>query len=206
MDFEKVWHTLTDCWQIKFISTCAVMCLNYLFGDIDKAFLGLWFLVFLDLFTAWARVSRETLEEFKLNAPIWVGFMLAWKVQNLNSYQMRFRFVTKCFAYIVLLIAAERLGNSIPNIIADGKNWIEAPGDFVILYLTITEFISILENLAGMGVQSLAPLKKWAEYRRNKLLDLGIDYDKIGGDRHDRKHKADMDESSADSEQHKRPG
>jgi len=54
VNFNKIWETLTQCWQIKMIVSFFVTVFTFLVGQVEAPFIALWVLVIVDTITKWA--------------------------------------------------------------------------------------------------------------------------------------------------------
>lgn len=91
------------------------------------------------------------------------GLMLAIKEKKLNS-RASAKSVRKLLIYMLLVIAAHQLTRYQPIMI-----WLE---DFTVLFLAMTEMISIMENATGLGVPFPIWVKeKLKNYYTNNLLN-----------------------------------
>ena len=78
MDYQKMWQSITDCWQVKMVCSGVVTGVTFLLGDVMAApFMALWVLVALDTFTRWAAIGRKTLSDNKMSGSVWDGIWLA---------------------------------------------------------------------------------------------------------------------------------
>lgn len=169
MEFNKIWDTLTQCWQIKMMASFFVTIFTFLVGEIEAPFIALWMLVVLDTISKWAAVSKITLDQQGVDGSIWYGFYLAWHTGTLNSREMRHKFVPKVFAYFVVIIAGHMVSIILPSIIIAGGDVAKMPGSLVYSFLAVTELMSIIENLIAMGMDVLKPLAIWAGKKRDEI-------------------------------------
>ena len=176
MEFNKIWDTITQCWQFKMIASFFVTTFTFLVGEIEAPFIALWVLVIVDTITKWTSVSKITLDKQGVDGGIWYGFYLAWHTGALNSREMRQKFVPKVFAYLVVIIAGHMVSIILPSIIIAGGDVAKMPGSLVYSFLAVTELMSIIENLIEMGMDVLKPLAIWAGRKRDEIT---------GGDRHE---------------------
>ena len=169
MDFNKIWDTITHCWQIKMIASFFVTVFTFLVGEIEAPFIALWVLVILDTISKWASVSKITLDQQGVDGGIWYGFYLAWHTGTLNSREKRQKFVPKVFTYFVVIIAGHMVSIILPSIIIAGGDVAKMPGSLVYSFLAVTELMSIIENLIAMGMDVLKPLAIWAGKKRDEI-------------------------------------
>ena len=169
MDLNKIFDTITQCWQVKILASCFITGFTFLVCDIEAPFIALWLLVAIDTITRWTAISKRTLEEQKLDASILYGFYLAWHTGALNSHAMRHQFATKIFAYFMLIVAGNLVSKIIPALTLFGNDISKFPGGFVYSFLAVTELMSIIENLIEMGIDALKPLEVWAGKKRDEM-------------------------------------
>ena len=112
--------------------------------------------VFLDLFTRWLALSHQHLVTHKQEATLvdcLYGIPSAHKAGLISSYVMRKAFFSKMITYLVLIIGA---------LIVDYM----IKGSVVITYLSMTELLSIVENLDEAGVSAMHDLIDLIKGRR----------------------------------------
>ncbi len=167
---KEAWESIIQCWQYKIAVSLFSNIITFLFGEIDVGFIALWSLVFLDLFSRWACVTKKHIEDSQLQCGWIAGFLNAWETGVLNSREMRFSFVPKIGVYLGLLIAAHLLTLIIQPKVLLGVEWSQVPANVVTMYLAITEFMSINENFVEMGYGFLAPLSRFFCKKRDSLV------------------------------------
>lgn len=153
-DLTKVLNALLECWPVKALVSIFI----FMIGDFNPSLAAICVLVFLDLLTKWMAVSRQTIEQNNLDCNLVGGFFEAWRCKALNSHSMRIGFVSKVFAYLILLSASYQMTKILPPDIIFGVDWSRAPDNFIRAFLAITEMISMVENLRDMGVKGFDPL------------------------------------------------
>jgi len=126
-------------------------------------------LLFLDLVTRWAALAGQAARKDGAGRGILAGLRLAWQGGTIGSCRMREKFLSKAFAYIVLLIAANLLAKIAPPITVLGIDLARGPNQFVAIYLALTEAASIVENLADLGVDTIRPLSTYLYGRRDAM-------------------------------------
>ena len=169
MEFTKIWDTVTQCWQIKVLTSFLITSFTFLVGELDVPFIALWLLVIVDTITKWASVSKNTLDGQNFDASIWYGFYLAWHTGALSSHEMRYKFATKVFAYFIVIVAGHLVSIILPSITIAGNDIAKIPGGMVYSFLAVTELMSIIENLISMGMDVLKPLAVWAGRKRDEM-------------------------------------
>lgn len=120
--------------------------------------------VFLDLFTRWLALSHQHLVTHKQEATLidcfW-GIKKAHKVGLISSYVMRKTFFSKMITYLILIIGA----SIVDNMIKGAGGGVMAVS-LVITYLSMTELLSIVENLDEAGVSAMHDLIDLIKGRR----------------------------------------
>lgn len=120
--------------------------------------------VFLDLFTRWLALSHQNLVTHKQEATLidcfW-GIKKAHKVGLISSYVMRKTFFSKMITYLILIIGASIVDNMIK-----GSGGSVMAVSLVITYLSMTELLSIVENLDEAGVSAMHDLIDLIKGRR----------------------------------------
>ncbi len=169
MEFNNIWDTIIECWQVKLLVSFFVTIFTFLVGEIEAPFIALWVLVIVDTITKWAAVSKITLERQGVNGGIWYGFYLGWHTGALNSHEMRQKFATKIFAYFVVIVAGHLVSIILPSIMIAGGDVAKMPSSLVYSFLAVTELMSIIENLIAMGMDVLKPLAIWAGRKRDEI-------------------------------------
>jgi phage-related holin len=170
LDFLKALESIRECWQYKALASALLTMLTFLFGDVTAAFAALWVLIVIDLLSKWASVTKQHIDKM-LNCSGWVdGWCDTWEVGELNSHEMRYKFVPKVLVYMALIAAAHQLSSVIPSKVWYGVEWSQAPKDLVVIYLGLTEFLSINENFVGMGYTFLSPLANFCGRKRDQMV------------------------------------
>lgn len=120
--------------------------------------------VFLDLFSRWLALSHQYLVTHKQEATLidcfW-GIKRAHKAGLISSYVMRKTFFSKMITYLVLIIGA-----SIVDYMIKGSGGSVMAVSLVITYLSMTELLSIVENLDEAGVSAMHDLIDLIKGRR----------------------------------------
>ena len=120
--------------------------------------------VFLDLFTRWLALSHQNLVRQKQEATLvdcLYGIPQAHKAGLINSYVMRKTFFSKMVTYLLLIIGA-----SIADYMIKGSGGSTMAVSLVITYLSMTELLSIVENLDEAGVSAMHDLIDLIKGRR----------------------------------------
>jgi len=168
MDFNKIVESVTNSWQLKTVVSFFVTCLSFLFGEVQAPLLALCLLIIVDTVTKWGAVSKAKSEEKKLGS-IREGFYSAWHDGTLNSKTMRQKFFKKAFSYAVLIMSFNLAMKCIPPVVLFGSDWSKFPLGFIYSFLSMTEVMSIVENLIEMGMDALRPLSVFLSKKRNEL-------------------------------------
>ena len=120
--------------------------------------------VFLDLFSRWLALSHQYLVTHKQEATLidcfW-GIKRAHKAGLISSYVMRKTFFSKMITYLILIIGA-----SIVDYMIKGADGSVMAVSLVITYLSMTELLSIVENLDEAGVNAMHDLIDLIKGRR----------------------------------------
>lgn len=120
--------------------------------------------VFLDLFTRWLALSHQNLVTQKQEATLvdcLYGIPQAHKAGLISSYVMRKTFFSKMATYLLLIIGA-----SIVDYMIKGSGGSTMSVSLVITYLSMTELLSIVENLDEAGVSAMHDLIDLIKGRR----------------------------------------
>lgn len=120
--------------------------------------------VFLDLFTRWLALSHQHLVTHKQEATLvdcLYGIPQAHKAGLISSYVMRKTFFSKMVTYLLLIIGA-----SIVDYMLKGSGGSVMAVSLVITYLSMTELLSIVENLDEVGVSAMHDLIDLIKGRR----------------------------------------
>lgn len=120
--------------------------------------------VFLDLFTRWLALSHQNLVTQMQEATLLdclYGIPQAHKAGLISSYVMRKTFFSKMVTYLLLIIGA-----SIVDYMIKGSGGSTMAVSLVITYLSMTELLSIVENLDEAGVSAMHDLIDLIKGRR----------------------------------------
>lgn len=161
MDFMPVIQRLTEGWGAKVGLSVA---LTIAYEDHAQIFAAFVALVCLDLATKWLSLSRQHLIDTGVDQPyLWHAF---WNVKRarragyIKSDIMRKRFVPKILTYLAVVAAAVTLDFILLKTHAPAF-----ASTLVIGYLSLTEFISILENMQHSGIEEAGALVEMARRR-----------------------------------------
>lgn len=114
-------------------------------------------LVFLDCFTRWIAISYEFLMEQGEEKPsLWTsikGIPSARRAGRIKSSVMREQGIAKLIVYMICLFGA-----ALCDLISFEMHGPTDLTNLVASYMTITELLSIVENLSDAGVESLTRL------------------------------------------------
>ena len=120
--------------------------------------------VFLDLFTRWLALSHQNLVKQRQEATLvdcLYGIPSAHKAGLISSYVMRKTFFSKMVTYLLLINGA-----SIVDYMIKGSGGSVMAVSLVITYLSMTELLSIVENLDESGVSAMHDLIDLIKGRR----------------------------------------
>lgn len=159
-------NNLSENWIVKLSGAAFMGMACSMHGQLLLAFVGL---VVIDLFTKWIALSREHLMKRKRKTPptLWQCFCNILKARRagyIKSEPMKHRFLGKILVYFFVVFAGG-LADYIMTVM-------EKPTWAVLLlvgYLSITEMISIMENLQDAGVEEAGKLHELLEKKRESL-------------------------------------
>ena len=158
MDFMPVIQRLTEGWGVKVGLSVA---LTIAYEDHAQIFAAFVALVCLDLVTKWLSLSRQHLVDTGVDQPsLWQAFRNVKRARRagyIKSDIMRKRFVPKILTYIGVVSAALMLDFILVKAHAPAF-----AATLVIGYLSLTEFISILENMQSSGIEEAGALVEMA--------------------------------------------
>lgn len=151
---------------VKLVGATIVGAACSMHGQLFAAFVAL---IVIDLVTKWIALSNEylTKRKRKKNPSLWqcvINIPAARRAGYIKSEAMKHRFLGKICVYLLVVFA----GAAVDNIMITMQN----PAWAVVLlvgYLSITELISILENLQDAGVEEAGKLHDIIEKKRDTL-------------------------------------
>lgn len=157
---------LSENWIVKLSGAAFMGMACSMHGQLLFAFVGL---VVIDLFTKWIALSREHLMKRKRKTPptLWQCFCNILKARRagyIKSEPMKHRFLGKVLVYFFVVFAGG-LADYI-MVVMDKPTWAVL---LLVGYLSITELISIVENLQDAGVEEAAKLHDILEKKRDVL-------------------------------------
>ena len=157
----QVFQKLQDAWIFKICVSCALTAAVQDHAQIFAAFCAL---VCADLATKFLSLSRKHLVDGGNPAPtLWStvhNIRAASRAGYIKSNLMRTRFVPKILTYFGVVAAAVLLDFILVKTHAPAF-----AATLVIGYLSLTEFISILENMQASGVEEAGALLELARKR-----------------------------------------
>ena len=157
----QVFQKLQDAWIFKICVSCALTAAVQDHAQIFAAFCAL---VCADLATKFLSLSRKHLVDGGNPAPtLWStvhNIRAANRAGYIKSNLMRTRFVPKILTYFGVVAAAVLLDFILVKTHAPAF-----AATLVIGYLSLTEFISILENMQASGVEEAGALLELARKR-----------------------------------------
>ena len=158
MDFNPVIQRLVEGWGAKAGLSIA---LTIAYEDHVQIFAAFALLVCFDLATKWLALSRQHLVDTGTDQPsLWQAFRNVRKARRagyIKSDIMRKRFVPKILTYFGVVSAALMLDFILVKTHAPAF-----ASTLVIGYLSLTEFISVLENMQHSGVEEAGVLVEMA--------------------------------------------
>lgn len=157
---------LGEHWAIKLAGAAFVGAACSMHGQLLLAFVGL---VVIDLITKWIALSKEHLSKRKRKKPytIWecvLNIPKARKAGYIKSEAMKHRFLGKIIVYLLVVFAGAFADHIMQTM--DKPTWAVL---LLVGYLSITELISILENLQDAGVEEAGQLHDILEKKREAL-------------------------------------
>lgn len=153
-------------WAVKLAGATFVGAACSMHGQLLLAFVAL---IIIDLVTKWIALTHDymTKRKRKKNPTLWqciVNIPAARKAGYIKSEAMKHRFLGKIVVYLLVIFA----GAAVDNIMIT----MDKPAWAVVLlagYLSITELISIVENLQDAGVEEAEQLHNILEKKRDTL-------------------------------------
>lgn len=173
MDFTELFHSakgtaanLSQNGTVKFIGASIVGGICSMHGQLLLAFVAL---IVIDLVTKWIALSREYLTKRKRRktTTIWqcvCNIPAARKAGYIKSEAMKHRFIGKIIVYLMIVFAGATVDNIMQTL--DKPTWAVV---LLVGYLSITELISILENLQDAGVEEAGKLHDILEKKRDAI-------------------------------------
>ena len=173
MDFAELLHSahstiahLSSNKAVKFVGASVLGGVCSMHGQLLLAFVGL---VIIDLLTKWIALSKEHLSKRKRKKPytLWecvVNIPKARKAGYIKSEAMKHRFLGKICVYFCVVFAGALADHIMETM--------QKPTWAVLLlvgYLSVTELISILENLQDAGVEEAGQLHDILEKKRDSI-------------------------------------
>ena len=159
-DIANTLKNLTHDMVLKLLASSILMALFY--HAVLFAMFGA--MVFLDLFSRWLALSHQYLVTHKQEATLidcfW-GIKKTHKAGLISSYVMRKTFFSKMITYLILIVGA-----SIVDYMIKGTDGSVMAASLVITYLSMTELLSIVENLDEAGVSAMHDLIDLIKGRR----------------------------------------
>lgn len=173
MNFEELYtaackaiHSITDVWIFKITVASLAPLILGLHGQALAAFVAL---VFVDLATKWVAICYQDLtEQKKVNNLLQCIAHIpeAIKAGVISSSAMKHRFVSKIFVYLILVIVAVNTDELI-EISAENPVLLKV----TLIYLALTEAVSILENLRDAGFEQANALLVFLREKTSLVLE-----------------------------------
>ena len=157
---------LGENWVVKLAGAAFVGSACSMHGQLLLSFVGL---VIIDLLTKWLALSRQHLmkRKRKTTPTLWQCFYnipKARKAGYIKSEAMKHRFLGKILVYLFVVFAGG-LADYIMTVM-DKPTWAVL---LLVGYLSVTELISIMENLQDAGVEEAEKLHEILEKKRDAL-------------------------------------
>ena len=173
MDFTELYQNmagtighLEENWAVKLAGGAFIGVACSMHAQLLLAFVGL---VVIDLVTKWIALSKEYLTKRKRrkNPTLWqcvTSIPAARKAGYIKSEAMKHRFLGKIIVYFAVTLAGGLIDYTMA--VMDKPAW----GVVLLVgYLSITELISIVENLQDAGVEEAEKLHEILEKKRDTL-------------------------------------
>ncbi len=173
MDFSELFSsakgtasTLCHNGTVKIVGASVVGAACSMHGQLLLAFVGL---IVIDLVTKWIALSKEylTKKKRKKNVTLWqciTSIPAARKAGYIKSEAMKHRFLGKIIVYLLVVFAGALADHIMMTM--DKPTWAVL---LLVGYLSVTELISILENLQDAGVEEAGQLHDILEKRRDSI-------------------------------------
>lgn len=151
---------------VKFVGASIVGAACSMHGQLLLAFVGL---IIIDLVTKWIALSKEylTKRKRKKNVTLWqcvVNIPAARSAGYIKSEAMKHRFLGKIIVYLLVVFAGALADHIMMTM--NKPQWAVV---LLVGYLSVTELISILENLQDAGVEEAGQLHDILEKRREQI-------------------------------------
>lgn len=174
-ELETLKH-LFDEWPAKLLAACVGILFSELFQLHIHLLMLFALLEFVDCATKWMALSCLRIKDKNADAnpTLWEcikGIRAAHRAKYIKSQAMREQFGDKMITYLILIIAAG-IGDYVIKMIGKPDLLLS----IVVTYISVTELLSVLENLGDAGVSMAA-----------SLLVLVKKKTQIGGDDNDGK-------------------
>lgn len=168
MEYIKTLQNLFANWQFKTLASCLIAVSTFFLGTELAPLLALFFLMIFDMGTRWMAEGKIFADKAGIDS--WLGgFYLAWHDGTLNSKDMRKKFFRKGITYMALIISFNLALKSVPALVIFGADWSKFPIGFIYSFLSMTEVMSIIENLIDAGMDALRPLSVFVQKKRDDL-------------------------------------
>ncbi|HBS59415.1 MAG TPA: hypothetical protein DEA44_09125 [Firmicutes bacterium] len=172
MEYLKTIANIFMNWQVKTVVSFFLATMTFFLGSELMPFLALFFLMAMDVLTRWMAEGKRKADQVGIDS--WLeGFYLCWHDGTLNSKTMGRKFFHKAITYMLLVIAFNLALKSVPSIVLFGADWSKLPLGFIYSFLSITEVMSVIENLIDAGMDALRPLCVFVCKKRNDLTGGG---------------------------------
>lgn len=157
---EKLWNNLLDLFPLKFIASLFLLTL----GQHSLMFLAFSILVGMDILSRWIAISYKMIGQNGQNPSLWKAFLAIPDSRRkglIQSRVMKEQGLSKLFLYLLCVITAG-MADFLARSIGETSNFTP----LVIGYLTSTEALSIVENLADAGVEGLTEILEKLKSRK----------------------------------------
>ncbi len=153
----------------KLIASAGLAKIAEILGVHVQFFLAFAFLMVLDVFTRYLAQTALLWHDLYPNTPYTLYDLFNFRVQSrkwryFRSEEMRKKFISKAGTYIIIL-GASAVCDLVMQV-ADGKPFVLM---LVTAFLSLTELLSIMENLQECGVKEIADLMKIIKSRKEAI-------------------------------------
>ena len=157
---------LEENWVIKLVGASFMGAACSMHGQLLLAFVGL---VLLDLLTKWIALSSQHImkRRKKTQPTLWECFVNIRKARRagyIKSEPMKHRFLGKILVYFFVVFAGGMIDYTMA--VMNKPVWAVL---LLVGYLSVTELISIVENLQDAGVEEAGKLHEILEKKRDAL-------------------------------------
>lgn len=158
MDFNYVFKSILEDGVVKAVGGAGFTIISFLIGEQYLPYMALGVLIVLDIMTKMWSLTQTS-----------GGFSFGLAFKFICSRTMRGKSFHKLFSYAVIIIMANMLLITLPNISFWGISWNTVPVSFACAILAVAESLSILENLMEAGVTVIKPFYSFLKRKEKEL-------------------------------------